>query len=320
MPAHHLHFSNELAQCLASLPGADENASVKSRWCQLRDTVQSTALDVLGRACHQHQHWFYNKDAASNNQLAEKIRLHTAYVDHSIKAAFCQSRRFKKQLLREMLDAWMARKADEIQEHTDRNEWKNFFTAIKAIYCPTDKGSVPLFNTDGTTLLTEKTQILRHWAKHFNGVSKRPSNLSDAAIDRLPKVEANADLDLPPSLDETIRAVQQHSNGKTLGAYAIPAEIYKQGGPQLMNLLTALFQERWHQGQVSQSFKEATIVHLYRKNGNRNSLKTKEESRCSTLPEKFSPAFSSIALTAIWYKNSCRKASAVSTVPATSLT
>nr|VZI47524.1 unnamed protein product [Spirometra erinaceieuropaei] len=41
--------SNELAQRLDNLPIAAENASVDNRWCQLRDTVQSTALAVLGR-------------------------------------------------------------------------------------------------------------------------------------------------------------------------------------------------------------------------------------------------------------------------------
>nr|VZI18586.1 unnamed protein product [Spirometra erinaceieuropaei] len=50
---------NELAQRLENLPiaadaAAAENASVENRWCQLRDTVQSTALAVLGRAPRQH--------------------------------------------------------------------------------------------------------------------------------------------------------------------------------------------------------------------------------------------------------------------------
>nr|VZH98154.1 unnamed protein product [Spirometra erinaceieuropaei] len=98
LPAHHLHFSNELAQRLDNLPiaaaddaAAAENASVENRWCQLRDTVQSTALAVLGRASRKHQNWFDDNDAAIRNLLAEKNRLHKAYVDHPTddnKAAF----------------------------------------------------------------------------------------------------------------------------------------------------------------------------------------------------------------------------------------
>ncbi|BHF82132.1 hypothetical protein SprV_0802526900 [Sparganum proliferum] len=53
------------------------------------------------------------------------------------------------------------------------------------------------------------------------------------------------------------------------GSDAIPAEVYKHGGPQLMGHLTALFQEMWRQGEVPQDFKDATIVHLYKRKGNR---------------------------------------------------
>nr|VZI43717.1 unnamed protein product [Spirometra erinaceieuropaei] len=236
LPAHRLHFSNELAQRLDNLPiaaaadnaaAAVEKASVENRWCQLRDTVQSTALAVLGRAPRQHQDWFDDNDAAIRNLLAEKNRLHKAYVDHptdATKAVFYRSRRQLQQRLREMQDAWTARKAEEIQGYADRNEWKNFFSAIKAAYGPPTKGTAPLLNEDGNTLLTEKTQILQRWAEHFRGVLNRPSVISDAAIERLPQVETNLDLDLPPSLQETIRAVQQLSSGKAPGSDAIPAE------------------------------------------------------------------------------------------------
>ncbi|VDL95998.1 unnamed protein product [Schistocephalus solidus] len=56
---------NELANRLANLPVVDADTSVENRWCQLRDTIQSTALDVLGRACRQHQDCFDDNDAAS---------------------------------------------------------------------------------------------------------------------------------------------------------------------------------------------------------------------------------------------------------------
>nr|VZI38721.1 unnamed protein product [Spirometra erinaceieuropaei] len=229
------HPRNELAQRLDNLPIADaaaaENASVEYRLCQLRDTVQSTALTVLGRAPRQHQDWFDDNDAAIRNLLAEKNRLHKAFVDHP----------------------------------TDDNKAAFYRT----VYGPPTKGTAPLLSADGSTLLTEKTQILQRWAEHFRGVLNRPSAISDAAIARLPQVETNADLDLPPSLQETIRAVQQLCSGKAPGSDAIPAEVYKHGGPQLMDHLTALFQEMWRQGEVPQDFKDATIVHLYKRKGNR---------------------------------------------------
>nr|VZI48729.1 unnamed protein product [Spirometra erinaceieuropaei] len=270
---------NELAQRLDNLPvdaaaaahaGAAENTSVENRWCQPRDTVQSTALAVVGRARRQHQEWFDDNYAVISNLLAEKNRPHKANTDSppdDNRAAFYCSRRHLQRRLREMPDAWTARKAEEIQGYADRNEWKTFFSAIKVVYCLLTKGIAPLLSADGSTLLSDNTQILQRWAEHFRGVLNRPSTISDAVITRLPQAESNTDLGLPSSLQETIRAVQQLSSGKASGSDAIPAEVCKHGRSHLMDHLTALFQEMWRQGEIPQDFKYSTIVHLYKRNG-----------------------------------------------------
>nr|VZI04561.1 unnamed protein product [Spirometra erinaceieuropaei] len=88
-----------MAQRLAGLPvataAADENVSVKYRWCQLRDKVRSTALAVLGRARRQHQVWPDDSNAATHNTIAEQNRLHRAYANGPTtdnKAAFYRGR------------------------------------------------------------------------------------------------------------------------------------------------------------------------------------------------------------------------------------
>ncbi|VDM00149.1 unnamed protein product [Schistocephalus solidus] len=83
------------------------------------------------------------------------------------------------------------------------------------------------------------------------------------------ETDTRNDLDLPPSLPETIRVTQQISRGKAPGSDAISPEFYKHGGPRLMAKPTTLFQEMWRQGQVPEDFKDATIVHLYKRKGNR---------------------------------------------------
>ncbi|BHF57455.1 hypothetical protein SprV_0100039700 [Sparganum proliferum] len=194
--------SNELAQPLDNLPSAAVAANAADA-----ENASSTALVVIGRARRQHQDWFDDNDAAISNLLAEKNRLHKAYVDHPTadnKAAFYRSRSHLQQPLREMQDACTARKAKEIEWYADRNAWKSFFSAVKAVYGRPSKGAAPLLSANGNTLLTEKSQILQRCAEHFRGALNRPSTISDAAIVRLLQVETNVDLDLPPSLQETI--------------------------------------------------------------------------------------------------------------------
>ncbi|BHF85988.1 hypothetical protein SprV_1002916600 [Sparganum proliferum] len=75
----------------------------------------------------------------------------------------------------------------------------------------------------------------------------------------------------PPtlSLHETIRTVQQLSSGKAPASDASSAEVCKHDCPKFMEHLTALFQEMWRQGEVAQDFKDTTIIHLYKRIGNR---------------------------------------------------
>ncbi|VDL95823.1 unnamed protein product [Schistocephalus solidus] len=170
-----------------------------------RQDFLSNALDVLGRARRQHQDGFDDNDADLSNLLAEKNGLRKALMDlttNATKAAFFRCRCLVQQRLWEMQDAWLIRKAEEIQGYANRNEMKNFFKIIKAIYGPCIKGTAPQLSSDGTTLLTEKSQILKRWAKHFRSVLNCSSAIFDAAIDRLPQVETNNDLDLPPSLQK----------------------------------------------------------------------------------------------------------------------
>ncbi|BHF79661.1 hypothetical protein SprV_0702278300 [Sparganum proliferum] len=279
LSAHHLRFSTELAQRLDNLPiaavaaaeavdVAAENVSVTYSWCHLRDTIQSTALAVLGRARRQHQDWSDDNDAVISNLLAEKNRLHKAYVDQPTtdnKAAYYRSRCHLQQRLREMQDAWTARKAKEIQGYADRNEWKNFFAAIKAIYGPPAKGSAPLLSADGSTLLTEKMQ------KFGRTLPRRPQPLLRYLRRRHRPLAASGDQrgSRPPAIspgNHQGRAADLRRDAP--GSDAIPAEIYKHGGPQMMERLTALFQAMWRQGEVPQDFKDATIVHLYKRKGN----------------------------------------------------
>ena len=67
---------------------------------------------------------------------------------------------------------------------------------------------------------------------------------------------------------ETKKAVQQLSSGKAPGADAIPAEVYKAGGLPMAEKLTELFHCMWRKEAIPQEFKDASIIHLYKRKGN----------------------------------------------------
>ena len=65
---------------------------------------------------------------------------------------------------------------------------------------------------------------------------------------------------------ETRKAVQQLSSGKAPGADAIPAEGW--GGGFMAEKLAELFHCMWRKEAIPQEFKDASIIHVYKREGN----------------------------------------------------
>ncbi|VDL96125.1 unnamed protein product [Schistocephalus solidus] len=92
-------------------------------------------------------------DTDISNLLAEKNVLHKAIMEiqtDTTKVAFFRCFRLVQQRLWELQDAWIFCRSEEIQGYVDRNEMKNCFKAIKAIYGPRIKGKAPLLSYDDT--------------------------------------------------------------------------------------------------------------------------------------------------------------------------
>jgi len=57
------------------------------------------------------------------------------------------------------------------------------------------------------------------------------------------------------------------SSGKAPGSDGLPPELFKSGGPDIINKLVALYQSIWSSGSVPQKFKDALIVHIFKWKG-----------------------------------------------------
>ena len=96
----------------------------------------------------------------------------------------------------------------------------------------------------------------------------RPSTVNDYAINRLPQVECNVLLDEFPTVTETMKAIKLLSLGKAPDSDAISAEIDKAGGQPMVEKLTELFHCMKRKEAITQEFKDASIIHLYKRKGN----------------------------------------------------
>ena len=124
---------------------------------------------------------------------------------------------------------------------------------------PQSSETTPLLSADGTSLLTGKEAILK---RLVDGVLNRLSSINDEAINRLSQMECNPLLDEFPTVSETVKAIKLAS-GKAPGSDAIPAEIYKAGGPPVAEKLTELFHIMRSKEALLQEFKEMNQSSTY---------------------------------------------------------
>ena len=96
-----------------------------------------------------------------------------------------------------------------------------------------------------------------------------PSTVSDTAISEITQLDPVPELDLPPSTAEVCLAIKQLVAGKAAGPDGIPSETYQFGGAQLAATMTDLFDKIWGTESVPKDFRDATIVHLYKRKGNK---------------------------------------------------
>ena len=106
-------------------------------------------------------------------------------------------------------------------------------------------------------------------AEHFDSILNHPSVINDEAINRLPQIRTNEALDIIPTREELLKAISQLSSGKEPGSDSIPAKIYKNDGPALVLRVLQLFRLIWQKETVPRDLKDASIIHLYKRKGNR---------------------------------------------------
>ena len=154
-----------------------------------------------------------------------------------------------------MKDKWWCDRTRELQTVADTKNAKKFFTELKTVYEPSSKGSIPLFDVDGHTVIKEPTLITERWAQHFNQLLNCQSTISEDAIAEVPQRPVIKELDKLPTVDEPIKVIKRLSSSKASGEDGISPEVYKYGGDELAAELTHLFKKLWAEGEVPQDLK-----------------------------------------------------------------
>ncbi|XP_071477582.1 craniofacial development protein 2-like [Diadema antillarum] len=97
----------------------------------------------------------------------------------------------------------------------------------------------PLRSADGEVLLNDKTSILTRWSEHFQSLFSANRIVQESALLQIPQQLFKPELDEFPTLEGTLKAIEQMKIGKAAGVDGIPPEVWKAGGKALDTSFTS---------------------------------------------------------------------------------
>ena len=124
-----------------------------------------------------------------------------------------------------------------------------------------------LWSADGAKLLTNQGSILEHWSEHYQTLFSTTCTVQDVATDCISKQPVITMLDVPPLLEETVKAIGQLKSNKATGVDGIPPEVWINGGLRLHAKFHECLVSCWEWGVVPQDFHDTVIITLYKNKG-----------------------------------------------------
>ncbi|XP_062834399.1 uncharacterized protein LOC134298378 [Anolis carolinensis] len=242
--------------------------NVEEHWNKLKTSIITACEETIGYQTKKHQDWFDDNDKEIQQLIDSKRKaFHTWQRDTNCaakKKIYASAKAEVQRRTRELKNIWWTKKAEEIQHLADTHDSQGFFKATKIIYGPRNHRS-SLRSSDGPTVLKDKTSIAPHWEEHYQNLLNRSSNVAEETLSQILQQQTRDELAALPSLEEVSNAISQQKNNKASGPDGIPAEIFKEGGPELIQQLHQLIEKVWMTEKIPADFKDATIITLFKK-------------------------------------------------------
>ena len=89
--------------------------------------------------------------------------------------------------------------------YADTKNTQMFYSSLKEVYGPRQVSTAPIKDIEGE-LLTDKQDIDKRFAEHFEQLLNRPSAIDPEAINEIPARKVNNQLDELPTVSEVFKS------------------------------------------------------------------------------------------------------------------
>ena len=250
---------------------ANDDDTPAKTWTRVSDIILNVGKEVLGVEARKHRDWFDENNTDIRMLLCEKNKAHNRFLacpTASNKAVFKDLQAEAQRNLRRMENEWWTVRAGGLQSYADTGDLHNFYAGVRAVCGPITRTLTPVKAANGE-ILSDKRTILQRWAEYFRTLLNDIHPTNPAFLNGIPQMPVMEDLASPPTLLEVEHAISCLKNHKAAGPDNVAPELLKYGGYDVVTTLHDLFTRCWEREEVPQVWKDAKIVTIYKRKGDR---------------------------------------------------
>ena len=251
---------------LQELYDEDEGVDINSQWSHIKDAVNTTCEEIIGRRKPQQKDWISvetmrkiqtrrDKKEAVNSSCTRAAKV-TAQKEHT-----AANREVKKSVKTDKRN-FVEGLAQEAEKAAASRNMKQLYDTTRKLAGKFKKSERPIRDKKGIVLMGADKQLNR-WAEHFEELLNRPVPQNQPDIQP-------AESDLPidcnkPTREEIKKAITHMKNGKVAGPDGIPAEALKADVNTSVEMLYSLFEEIWEKEEIPAEWKEGYLIKIPKK-------------------------------------------------------
>ena len=225
------------------------------------EAVCETAEEVLGRQRKKHRPWITNDilDLCDERRTLKRNK-------HSSPEGAAQYRAINTRVRAKMKEAkekWLDDQCRDIERGFQRGDSKKAYETLKTLTKVQQSKSSVIENKDGN-LLTESSAVLTRWTEYCKELYNYPIQPDTTLLEEETR-EQKEPSPLPIMREEVEEAIRSLPVGKSPGADNIPAELLKNGGSPLADVVTSMCQKIWETKQWPEEWTRSLIIPLPKK-------------------------------------------------------
>jgi len=256
-------FANNMNTRVSQLQQGTTPGDVGSKWQQLSQLMKDEAQNTLGFETPNSKNTWFDDDCArvterKNRARVRKIERPTRSAVEEYKKLRAEEKRVHKRKKRELQN----RTLSELENLRSNNESRKFYKILNT----QRRGFNPRVDMcrklDGT-LLTNKTDVLARWREHFDALLNEETGEISILGSGFP--DDDGEPVLAPTRHEVTEAINSLKNNKSSGPDGIPAELFKNGGEELISFMHELVLEIWNTETLPDTWLEGSLCPLHKK-------------------------------------------------------